>query len=362
MTYKKLFMMVWSVAFAFAASADTYTDAKGVTWTYTEHDAQNHYVTFVNGSGGNAVACVPDPDNLVMDYADIPWTFKKDDITYTVKIITNRAFLNCKKMYGTLRIPSSVARVKGGYTFADNKVLTNLIVAASVPIEGDHLFKGCNSIQTARIGNQVSTRGLFNACNSMKLVLFGPNAVRTTTDDTGSYESFVNAVCSNCKVFCPAGSSWDSYAPGGQGVEKVRYGAEYDLNIEVDETAKILTATVASTNALAAVLDSAPYFKSGFGLDTRINVTNALDIADGLITPGKLANATFNTLMVSVKTQAQLDSLLAVVPASIPLSIDPTGATQKLTISTADGRKVYVLLPENGTYKIRKDGLVILVN
>ena len=105
-------------------------------------------------------------------------TFKKDDITYTVKIITNRAFLNCKKMYGTLRIPSSVARIKGGYTFADNKVLTNLIVAASVPIEGDHLFKGCNSIQTARIGNEVSTRGLFNACNSMKLVLFGPNAVR----------------------------------------------------------------------------------------------------------------------------------------------------------------------------------------
>ena len=64
-------------------------------------------------------------------------------------------------------------------------------------------------------------------------------------------------------------------------------------------------------------------------------------------------------LMLAAKTQEQLDSILGIVPASVPVSIDPTGATQNLTVSTSDGRKVYVLLPENGTYKLRPDGLII---
>jgi hypothetical protein len=97
-------------------------------------------------------------------------------------------------------------------------------------------------------------------------------------------------------------------------------------------------------------------------MDTRINVTNALEIAAGSITAADLAGVTFTSLIFAVKTQAQLNTVLAAVPAETPLAIDPEGATENLKIINTVDRKVYVMLPKNGSYKVREDGLVIVVN
>ena len=40
--------------------------------------------------------------------------------------------------------------------------------------------------------------------------------------------------------------------------------------------------------------------------------------------------------------------------------IDPAGATENLFVASGS-RKVWVLLPANGSYKIRPDGLIIIV-
>jgi hypothetical protein len=163
-------------------------------------------------------------------------------------------------------------------------------------------------------------------------------------------------------VYLPANGKWDSNADiGGKNTKVFKYGEGKDLNLDIDESVGKITATVKTTEALSAVLDSAANFKTYFGLDTRIEVVDALDIAAGTITAAQLQYATFNSLMLAVKTQDQLNSILGVVPASVPVSIDPTGAMQNLKVSTSDGRRVYVLLPENGTYKLRPDGLIISV-
>ena len=100
--------------------------------------------------------------------------------------------------------------------------------------------------------------------------------------------------------------------------------------------------------------------KNVFGMDMRINVTNAIEIAAGSVSAKDLAGVTFDSLTFSVKTQAQLDTVLAAVPAETPLAIDPEGATENLMVST-ENRKIYVMLPKNGTYKVRVGGLMIIV-
>ena len=50
------------------------------------------------------------------------------------------------------------------------------------------------------------------------------------------------------------------------------------------------------------------------------------------ITSEMASNVTFDRLMFSAKTQAQLNAILAAFPATTPISIDPTGLTEKMVI------------------------------
>ena len=59
----------------------------------------------------------------------------------------------------------------------------------------------------------------------------------------------------------------------------------------------------------------------------------------------------------AVKTQAQLEKVLAAVPPTSLLAIDPTGATESLTMP--QDRAVWVYLAGNGQYKKIK-GMIIV--
>jgi len=69
----------------------------------------------------------------------------------------------------------------------------------------------------------------------------------------------------------------------------------------------------------------------------------------------------FNSLlmMFAVKTQAQLDSILAAVPSSAMLAIDPTGATEELTIP--QDRALWVYLSGNGKVRPQINGTILII-
>ena len=140
------------------------------------------------------------------------------------------------------------------------------------------------------------------------------------------------------------------------------YGPGCDLDFEIDEAAGQLKATVKTGAAFAAVVKSAATFRTDFGLTTHITVTDSLEFSDeDLITAEQMAQVTLDMLMFKASNQEQLDRVLAALPARVPVAIDPAEATENMVVSTSDGRKVYFLLPENGTYQLRKDKLIILV-
>ena len=364
-----------------------YTDSYGQTWSYTV------------GDDGKSVTLTGVSDKtLSYDAANVPWTFLKDGTWYTVTAIGAEAFSSDSsrwtELYGELSIPGTVKTV-GNKAFFGCSGLNDVKFAEGVQTIGTDVF--ASAVQTSGgsgalvIPASVDTLGLnfmywggshivaawfkgkptvssgaqtYSAlspyqaiyCNPCPLqtILYGPNAKLTYSN-----KNFLNAA-NGCTVFLPRNGQHESkWSFGGTNTKVVWYGAGENLDLDIDEAAGKITATVKTTDALSAVLNSAANFKTYFGLDTRIEVVNALDIAAGTITAAQLQYATFNSLMLAVKTQDQLNSILGVVPASVPVSIDPTGATQNLSVSTADGRKVYVLLPENGTYKLRPDGLII---
>ena len=375
-----------------AAKADEYNDSDGQTWSYTV------------GEDGKSVTLTGVSDkSLSYDAAKFPWTFQKDGTWYTVTNVAANACKDWAALSGTLSIPGTVKGI-GGTLFGNNgdgaffgcSGLTGLLISEGVETIGNGAFRNAvnatggsgsliipSSVQslghdfllyggqpivavwikgfpTVSSGTQSYAqispyRMIYYVSGSLKTILIGPNTERLYSNVTMLYKTMTGVT-----VYLPANGKWDSNAAiGGKDTKVFKYGEGKDLNLDIDESAGKITATVKTTEALSAVLDSAANFKTYFGLDTRIEVVDALDIAAGTITAAQLQYATFNSLMLAVKTQDQLNSILGVVPASVPVSIDPTGATQNLSVSTADGRKVYVLLPENGTYKLRPDGLII---
>ena len=146
-------------------------------------------------------------------------------------------------------------------------------------------------------------------------------------------------------------TSWKSQA------KVFRYGKDKELDINIDESAKTLTATVTTEHTLTNILASAKHFKEYFDLDTVISITN--DIAASVeITEEMLKNVKLDIpswyMSFSVKSQDQLDNLLENI--SGPLVIDITAAKEKITVPA--GRKVAVMVPDGSTFRAAKSGLI----
>ena len=388
---KKLLMMIGAAAIAVGAYANTWTDPiTGIVWTYSTNNDGVSTVTLGGGTAGTPAASFSES----FDVNKIPWTFTDNGTTYAVTRLADyafytgsgdakltgtptfpatltylgyRSFYNKTGLTGALVIPDAFSGTIPDGLFWNNRY-TTAIIGSGVTVISNQAFRANQSLTaiwvkgrtTVSSGSQpvtqVSMDGPFNTCKPLKVALFGRNTALYGKHDGNKMFS---SLTGDCLFFAPA-SAIINEGNIGDHVVKAFYGAGRDLDIEIDEQAKLLTATVASASALTNVLNAASTFKSAFGLDTRINVTNTIELASDLITVEKLANATFNSLTFKVNTQAQLDAILSVVPASVPLAIDCSDA--KVELTPPIGRKIYALISDegrNGKYRPKINGLII---
>ena len=248
--------------------------------------------------------------------------------------------------------------------------ITNVVFPRrAVNISGNQIFQYCTGLTGMYLpGPDSGTDRLLvrrsnfaSGCTSLKVFLAGP--LTGLSDNYGPTDETMFTNVSGCRMFVPNGTNWNiEYGLGAYEESNTifYYGAGRELDMSFDNDRKLVTATPATAHALTNVLAAATTIKNVFGMDTRINVTNAIEIAAGSISAAELAGVTFDSLTFAVKTQAQLDTVLAAVPVETPLAIDPEGATENLTVLT-ENRKIYVMLPTNGTYKVRPGGIIIFV-
>ena len=375
-------------AIPMAANADVGTvDVNGVTWTVNTN-ATARTATLGNGTD----ACIATTTSI--DASLIPWTFTvgegDDAIEYTVTSIAAHAFEECSKLSGTLTIPNSVTSI-GINAFRNCSMLTKLASFGGLTQIASRSFDYCSGLDNTECPDMSKLTYI----ESYNRFYFGGEARLTSIsnsrgigDNAFRYASITNVVfprraadiagkqifqyCTGLTgmylpVFVPYGTTWNEESDERKGLAAYEanntifyYGAGRELDMSFDNDRKLVTATPATAHALTNVLAAATTIKNVFGMDTRINVTNAIEIAAGSISAAELAGVTFDSLTFAVKTQAQLDTVLAAVPVETPLAIDPEGATENLTVLT-ENRKIYVMLPTNGTYKVRPGGIIIFV-
>jgi hypothetical protein len=121
----------------------------------------------------------------------------------------------------------------------------------------------------------------------------------------------------------------------------------------------VITAIPTTTDMFVNALNWSTLFKEKLGYQTRISVTNSIEVSEGAVTAEMLSNVQLNStlMMFAVKTQAQLDSVLAAVPQTTMLAIDPTGAKEELNIP--QDRAMWVWLSGTGKYKPYIKGLIL---
>jgi surface protein len=111
--------------------------------------------------------------------ANIPETFVKDDVTYTVTSIGDHAFTNCEKLT-SVTIPNTVTSI-GRYAFKNCDVLAEIDIPNSVKTIGDGAFQSCSGyvtenqytgLTTVTIGSGVTSigSGVFDNCTILTAI------------------------------------------------------------------------------------------------------------------------------------------------------------------------------------------------
>lgn len=155
---------------------------------------------------------------------------------------------------------------------------------------------------------------------------------------------------SGCTVFQPANGKWTGLVTGGTDNEVVAYGPDEDLDIIIDEAVENLTVVPKTQAMLEKVLSVAAVLKERCNLNMRIEIAEDFALAEGAITEAMLAGIRPCALhfTFAATTQARLDQVLAAVPASLELTVDPAGAKEPLAVPP--GRNLWVLLPGDGKF------------
>ena len=196
------------------------------------------------------------------------------------------------------------------------------------------------------------------SCTQMKMILIGRNTKGARMTQTGGNAMLAND--SGVQVFVPANGYWTSLVAGGSDNKVWYYGPSEAFDLAVNDADMTATFTPTTVNALTNALSWASDFKMHFNLDTHISVTNTLDLTGVTITPAMASGVTFDRLMFSAKTQAQLDNILDAFPASTPFSIDPTGLTENMVIPDTYSN-VFVKTVPGVTIKRTTNGFMIIV-
>jgi len=252
----------------------------------------------------------------------------------------------------SLTLPDTVKTI--GRRFARyNTKLTTFAFPRAVTTLGNEAFWDNTSLKAVYIpgppsvslGEQTYTRvnasNMFLNDTSLKLVLFGSN---TKPEDVSNFSV---AQSTDCKVFLPDNGFWDGVVLGGTGNRTIFYHG-------FDGDGESMTFSPTTAQELTDVLGAAADFKSFFNLDVRISVTNVLDLTGVQFDAETLAAipVTFDKFMFKVNSQEQLDNVLAALPTSTSVGIDPSSVGKAaLTIPDGDEHDVWVLLPPSGKYR-----------
>ena len=372
------------VAIPMAAKADTVT-TNGVTWTYVTNNDGTRTITL---GDGKATAM---PVGAEWEAAAIPGKFVIDGETYTVTRFADNAFNGCTGLKGDLRIPYSVthggnqcfrgctgltgiASWGGLVAFKQGNFLTHCTnLKGPLPSfsqftglgSGSYtntyaMFNECTSLQGVCINGDIklNVEYMFRKATSMKILLAGPNTLVTEGRDKGSTFNDVES----CKAIVPS-AGWAGWKTGGlnggSNINVTYYGPDEEItSLSIDEIQRVVAMTPTTPGSLVKAMELAPLFKNHLDLDTRINVMNTLDLTGVTITPAMVSGVTFDRLMFSAKTQAQLNAILDAFPATTPISIDPTGLTEKITIPETYSN-VHVKIVSGVTIRRTVDGFII---
>ena len=374
---------------AYLKSVSAATDASNIPWTFTVNDT-TYTVTEIGGFSGKITGTLNLPESVVYLHGSV---FKDcTELTGDISNLTNltslgkELFMNTA-VYGDVRLPSSVEYI-GADAFNGSKItkveipngvpeirqcafcntlITNAVIPRSVTTIGSYAFSNTlvkavlipgpatvapgesQPLTTIKVGAQ------FAGCPNLKTIVLGPN---TTTDKTVWGSNRMARFCNGITGFVPAERNIKDFVVLENASNKVyEYGPGMELDLDIDVDNKLITATPTTENMFTNILVQAVLFKSEFGMDTRINITNDFELSEASISKAMLSGAFFNHLSFSANTQAQFDAILARIRPDIPLVIDISDATEPITIP----ENRFVAIRANGGWTFKKrNGLVII--
>lgn len=247
-----------------------------------------------------------------------------------LKTIPSYMFQNTK--ITSVKIPRSVTKVEwGAFTLT---ALPGLLIPGPLSAASSSEY------------TDICPSGLLKDAVTAKVFFAGPNTKANSTITNPMFGG-----TTDLKAFVPANGLWDGELnAGGTRTEIIKYGPGEEIDFALDTEEKVITAMPTTEAAFTNVLNWATLFKDKLGYDTRVSVTNSIEVSADAVTPEMLANVQLNStlMMFAVKTQAQLDSVLAAVPQTTMLAIDPTGAREELTMP--QDRALWVWLSGTGKY------------
>ena len=263
--------------------------------------------------------------------------FNKNATTVPTRMFTGTC------LTGPILIPSNITAVRD-LVFNEAKQLKGVWIAG-VP----YVASGTQTKTAVLLTN------VFRYNHENELTVFGPNT-RPTSDSTltSQWQNFGKDV--NGVVLLPNTAEWKDFTLNSANAT-VDF---YDFAMVLDEDAGVVKITATTAEQLEQALTYAPKFKSVFGFDTRISVTEAIDLADVTITDDMTSGATFDRLMFSAKNQTQLNAILGKFPETVPISIDPTGLTENMVVPETYAN-VYVKTVPGVTIKRTGSGFMIII-
>ncbi len=349
-------------------------EVDGITYKVMLDDSSNSSIVCLGTNNTSAVGLdtytgTRDMANCTVEDLEglltIPETLTVDGKVLNVTTIAARGFWGQTGLTGVV-FPHSFTTFLYGRTFKDCTGLKALWFKGPATVaSGTQTYTdiGANANGVGRM--------VFQGCAALKHVIVGPNAKLKITG-TNLALSFEGQT--GCTFFLPSNSlntTWRDFKTRAMGTGNyiagtnpnvLYYGPELELDIEgADGSGEgTITFTPNTAHALTNVLSAASAIHANLGLNVKISITNAIEVAEGSLTNEMFTDIECGSLMFAVKTQAQMDMVLAAVPVTMPIMIDPEGATENLTVQTA-GRNIYIRLPKDGTYQIKNNGLMIIV-
>lgn len=319
-------------------SSEVYTnEINEVKWRFRIDTSNNRALLGVGVQSGSDVESNwgTTSKDLFPAKADFPSSFTVDGSSYTLSSIGDRSFIRCNSMTDIsipVTIPGSFFYIYQ-CAFYECKNLDNVY------------FKGPSS----QYATLIPYSNAFGLCEAMKYILVSPTIRKHKDYDLKLASS------SGATIVAPLNSdntSWENNVIGGTGNSMLFYS-------EMDEAAKTITFSPTNAATLAVALNAVAPHKNRFGFSTIISITNRIDEITA-IPEEAVPYTTFDLrswVTFKVTTQKQLENTLAAVPVDSPIIIDPTGATEILTIPS--GRAVFVRCDEGDSISKKITGLKI---